>query len=202
MTTESLRRKLEGVIWLAPSSSDFLILEDGRFLKVIEGNRIIVYDTSGNVERVLVDSLNAPRDAIIRWIFSPIPVPLISNGKFLCKIISRILKTVFEIECVGNSTYTYNWKKDYWYIDREFFVYLLSGRRVLARVEVDKGGFLSFNGIRIEYSDFEYKVKRFFIETIVENIDDVPENLVKGLENLILGMIFLTIKEKKDYYEY
>lgn len=185
MTTESLRRKLEGVIWLAPSS-DFLILEDGRFLKVVEGNRIIVYDTSGNVERVLVDSLNAPRDAIIGWIFSPIPVPLISNGKFLCKIISRILKTVFEIECGGTSTYTYNWKKDYWYIDHEFFVYLLSGRRVLARVEVDKSGFLSFNGIRIEYSDFEYKVKRFFIETIVENIDDVPENLVKGLETLYL----------------
>lgn len=188
MTNEDLAKKLEGVIKVTPSF-DFLLLSGDKILKVVEGkDKLIVSNGVDDVERILVDAEEAPPKVISKWIKAKIPLALEINSGIISAIAFGVIGNIYKRDLSEQkklSTYTYNWKEDYWFLKAEFSINLSDGDKVTAEVIIDQDNrTLLFDGDEISYMDFENCLKRFFIMTVAENIDNIDDTMARGLETL------------------
>lgn len=191
MTTKELQKKLEGVMKITPSISfdDTIIIENEKgLLRIAEEDKLVKCNSDGEIEKILNDIENVSGEDIKKWYYEDIPESLLLNSYILSNTSYEIISKVFDlpvpIKSKNLNTFQYSWMEDRWFLKAQFSVTLISGENIIANIEIDSTDVINFNGKYIGYIDLEDYIKKFYILTVTENIDNIDERLINGINKL------------------
>lgn len=183
---KELKQKLEGVVEVIPSFLGTFLTSDGNALRIIHGNALLYDDLLVNIERILINAREAGKEDYKEWLYGEIPNSLKLNAVLLAKTIVGALGELTGLlkQSYDSHVFSYSWEDNRWFVKSELTIDLLSGDEVKAVIYIDPSDTINFNGEEIGLIDLEYQLKKFFIVTVTNNIDNINEDFIKGLDKL------------------